>query len=96
MFIFTALLLVVVAVIVVGFVIGADKGSLRILHGDVFQVSTIDVNGASWTTISAHEFQVWNARFIREDAFLALFGIAMVGFSTLMLRLHRATLSDSP
>lgn len=89
--IFAALLLLIVGVITVGFVIGADKGSLRIIHGSVFQVSTLGLNNATWTTITPHEYHVWNARFIREDAFFAVFGLAMIGFSTLMFRLHRTT-----
>ena len=71
---------VIVAVIVIGFILGAAKGSLRVLPGGVYQVSTLDLNSAQWTTVSQAEYQRWAARFVREDAFFATFGLAMVGF----------------
>jgi hypothetical protein len=57
---------VVVVVIVVGFVLGAAKGSLHVLPGGVHQVSTLDLNSARWTTVSPAEYQVWAARFIPD------------------------------
>jgi hypothetical protein len=80
---------VLLVVIVMGFVIGADKGSLRIVADGVHQVSTLSVNNANWTAVSPEQYQAWDARFIREDAFFGFFGLAMIGFSLLMLRLHR-------
>lgn len=71
---------VIVAVIVIGFVLGASKGSLRVLPGGVHQVSTLDLNSAEWTKVSPAGYRTWAARFIREDAFFATFGLAMVGF----------------
>jgi hypothetical protein len=80
--------LAVLIVVVVSFVIGGDKGSLRILPGGVHQVSTLGVNSAIWTTISVRQYRMWDARFVREDAVFAFFGLAMIWFSVVMLRLR--------
>jgi len=71
-------------VIVVGFVIGADKGSLRVLPGGVHQVST-SLNNGNWTTVSPQQYEIWDARFVREDAFFGIFALALIGSSLLML-----------
>jgi len=81
--------LIVLVVIVVGFVIGGAKGSFRVLPGSIHQVSTLDLNNAAWTTVSSHQFQLWEARFIREDAFFGFFGLFMVGFGFLIRGLRR-------
>lgn len=86
---FVGTAVVLLGVVVVGFVIGADKGSLRIVADGVHQVSTLSVNNANWTAVSSEQYQAWDARFVREDAFFGFFGLAMIGFSLLMLRLHR-------
>jgi hypothetical protein len=83
------LALLVLFVIIVGFVIGADKGSLRILPPGVHQVSTLDLNNADWTTVTPHQYQVWDARFVREDAFFGYFALFMIGLSLWFQRLHR-------
>ena len=75
--------------IVVGFVLGGAKGSIRILPGGVHQVSTLDLNSARWTTVSADEYQTWAARFVRGDAIFAIFGLAMVGFGVAIRVLRR-------
>jgi len=82
--------LVVVAVVVTGFAVGAAKGSLRVLPGGVHQVSTLDLNSANWTTVSRAEYGRWAARFVREDAAFGFFGVVMVGFSLLVHNLRRA------
>jgi hypothetical protein len=86
-----AALAVILTVVVIGFGLGAGKGSLRVLPGGIHQVSTLDLNTAQWTTVSAGEYQEWAARFVREDALFALFGMVMVGFAAAMqtLRRHR-------
>ena len=84
-----AALAVVFAVVVIGSVLGAGKGSLRVLPGGIHQVSTLDLNTAQWTTVSAGEYQEWAARFVREDAFFALFGLVLVGFTAAMRSLRR-------
>jgi len=81
--------LLVFVVIVVGFVIGGDKGSLRVLTGGVHQVSTGSMNAGKWTTVSPQQYQMWNARFVREDAFFGYLALFLMGFALLMLRLHR-------
>jgi hypothetical protein len=86
---FFGLALLVFFVIVVGFVIGAAKGSLRILPEGVHQVSTLDLNNADWTTVTPHEYQVWDARFVREDALFGYFALFMIGGSLYFHRLHR-------
>ncbi|HET9060160.1 MAG TPA: hypothetical protein VFN61_09590 [Acidimicrobiales bacterium] len=81
---------VIFVVVVTGFVLGASKGSLRILPGGVHQVSTLDMSSARWTTVSPAGYQKWAARFIREDALFALYGFMLAGFSATMWRLrHR-------
>ena len=76
-------------VIVVGFVVGAHKGSLRVLPSGIHQVSTLDLHSGAWTTVTPHQYQVWDARFIREDAALAIFALFMIGVSMLFVRVHR-------
>lgn len=71
---------VVALVVVLGFVEGAAKGSLRVLRGDVYQVSTSGLNDADWTTVSRSTYQLWAARFVREDALFGIFALAMLGF----------------
>ena len=87
--------IIVLATVVIGFVIGGAKGSTRILPGNVYQVSTLVLNGASWTTVSPAAFRVWEARFIREDAFFAYFGLFLVGGEFGLLYAHRRRLAAS-
>jgi hypothetical protein len=82
--------LVVLAVVVVGFVLGAAKGSLRVLPDGVHQVSTPDLNSAKWTTVTPAGYNRWAARFVREDAMFGFFGIITVGFSPLVHNLRRS------
>jgi hypothetical protein len=84
-----AALAVILTVVVIGFGLGAGKGALRVLPGGIHQVSTLDLNSAQWTTVSASEYQEWAARFVREDAFFAFFGMALAGFAAAMQRLRR-------
>jgi len=84
----------VVALIVIagGFAVGAAKGSVHVLPGPRYQVSTLDLNQANWTTVTASQFQLWQARFVREDGLFMFFGlIATVAFIGL-LRLRRQPL----
>jgi hypothetical protein len=84
-----AALAVILAVVVMGFVLGAAKGSLRVLPGGIHQVSTLNVNSAEWTTVTEGEYQHWAVRFVREDAIFALFGLVLVGFAAAMQTLRR-------
>lgn len=85
----TAAFGVIVVVLVIGFILGAAKGSLRILPGDVHQVSTPGLNSAQWTTINPTAYRLWAARFVREDAFFAIFGLAMIAFAEAMRSLRQ-------
>src|SRR3954468_22710376 len=69
---------VCLAVVVGGFVIGAAKGHLRVLPGPRYQVATPGLNDAEWTTVSASQYRVWEARFLREDGLFTLFGLFMI------------------
>jgi hypothetical protein len=80
--------LVVLAIVVIGFVIGAAKGSLRILPNGAHQVSADGLNSANWTTVTPAAFNRWAARFVREDAAFGFFGVIMVGFSLLVHKLR--------
>jgi hypothetical protein len=76
-------------VIVVSFAIGAAKGSAQVLPGPVYLVSTLDLNNAAATRVSAAQFSLWQARFVREDSFLILFGLLAMWASVSMLALRR-------
>ncbi len=66
------------AVIIGGFVIGGDKGSLRVLPGPRYEVSTAGLDDAQWTTVTFSQYRSWEARFLREDALFTLFGLFML------------------
>ena len=69
--------------------LGVAKGAVRILPGPRYQVSTIDLNQAAWTTVPLRQFHLWQASFVREDGPLMVFGLfAATGFIAL-LHLHR-------
>lgn len=86
---FAAAAAVCAAVVAGGFVLGAAKGSARILPGPRYQVSTIDLNQSAWTTVPLRQFHLWQASFVREDGPLMVFGlVAAAGFIAL-LHLHR-------
>jgi hypothetical protein len=71
---FAAAALVCVAVVAGGFVLGAAKGAVRILTGPRYQVSTLDINQAAWTTVPLSQFHLWQARFVREDGLFMFWG----------------------
>ena len=86
---FAAAAAVCAAVVAGGFVLGAAKGSARILPGPRYQVSTIDLNQSAWTTVPLRQFHLWQASFVREAGPLMVFGLfAAAGFIAL-LHLHR-------
>jgi hypothetical protein len=72
-----------------GVVIGADKGAARILPGPRYEVSILDLNDARWTRITPGEYRVLQARFVREDGLLTVFGLVLAGVSLGFLRLRR-------
>src|SRR3954470_15417569 len=69
---------VCLAVVVGGFLIGGAKGHVRVLPGPRYQVATPGLNDADWTTVSASQYRVWEARFLREDGLFTLFGLFMI------------------
>jgi hypothetical protein len=92
---FGALALLLLAVLLVDHAIGWANGSLRILPDGVHQVSTSSLDHSSWTTVSGHQYQVWDARFAREEALIGVLALAMIILSLSFLRLHRATVHAS-
>ncbi|NNN20970.1 MAG: hypothetical protein HKL80_03090 [Acidimicrobiales bacterium] len=72
-----SILVVFLAFTIVGFVFGGAKGSERILPNGLHQVSTLDLNNADWTTVGPKDYQMWEARFVREDEVFWIFGFAM-------------------
>lgn len=81
--------MVSLAVIVVSFAIGVAKGSAQVLPGPVYLVSTLDLNSATPTRVSAAQFGLWQARFVRGDSLFALFGLVIVSAAAGMLALRR-------
>jgi hypothetical protein len=77
------------AIVIGGFIVGAAKGGARVLPGPRYQVSTLDLNQANWTTVPPGQFQLWQARYIREDGLFMFFGLAVVAFCVLMFHLRR-------
>jgi hypothetical protein len=84
-----AAVLVSLTVIVVSFAIGVAKGSAQVLPGPVYVVSTLDLNGATPTRVSAAQFGLWQARFVREDSLFTLFGLVMMSAGAGLLALRR-------
>jgi hypothetical protein len=86
---FVAAAVVAVAVVGGGFVIGAAKGSVRILPGPRYQVSTLDLNQSAWTTVPLGQFRYWQACFVREDGPFMFFGLAAATVLIALLHLRR-------
>lgn len=78
-----------IAVIAGGFAVGAAKGDARLLPGPRYEVSTLDLNQANWTPVSKSQYDLWQARFVREDGPFTLFGLVLAAGSLGLLQLHR-------
>lgn len=78
-----------IAVVAGGSAVGAAKGEARVLPGPRYQVSTIDLNQAKWTSVSADQYDLWQARFVREDGMFTLFGLGLAAGSLSLFHLHR-------
>lgn len=89
--VFSVAVALVLAIVVTCFVLGAAKGSLRVLPDGIHQVSTPGLNHGDWTNVSAAQLRVWQARFVREDAIFGLFGVWMIGFDRFMRRIRILT-----
>jgi hypothetical protein len=77
------------AVIVGGLMVGAAKGSVRILPGPRYQVSVIDNSQTGWTTVPLSQFRYWQASFVREDGFFMFFGLLAATVFIALLHLRR-------
>jgi hypothetical protein len=77
-----------IAVIAGGFAVGAAKGNARILPGPRYEVSTLDLNQADWTLVPKRQYDLWQARFVREDGLFMLFGFALAAGSLGLFQLH--------
>jgi hypothetical protein len=77
------------AVIVGGLMVGAAKGSVRILPGPRYQVSVIDNSQTGWTTVPLSQFRLWQASFVREDGFFMFFGLLAAYAFIALLDLRR-------
>lgn len=77
------------AVVAGGFALGVAKGEVRVLPGPRYEVSTLDLNQANWTSVSAAQFNLWQARFVREDGLFTTFGLVLTAGSLGLLQLHR-------
>jgi hypothetical protein len=80
-----------VAVIAGGFAGGAAKGNARLLPGPRYEVSTLDLNQADWTLVSKRQYDLWQARFVREDGIFMLFGLALAAGGLGLFQLHLTT-----
>jgi hypothetical protein len=79
-----------VGVVVGGFAVGASKGDARVLPGPRYQISTLDLNNASWTSVSRSQFEAWQASFVREDGAFTFFGLILIVGGLGLFQLHRA------
>jgi hypothetical protein len=46
---------------------------------------------SNWTSVSGHQYRVWDARFVCEDALIGILALAMMILWLSFLRRHRAT-----
>ena len=84
------------AAVIGGIAMGMAKGETRVLPGPRYEISTLDLNQAAWTPISAAQSNHWQARFVREDGFFTVFGLALTAGSFGLLQLHRTATQAEP
>jgi hypothetical protein len=75
-------------VIIGSYVVGTGKGSSRILAGPRYQISSLDLNNARWTTVPASQYRLWQAEFVRGDSPFTLFGCMLLLFTGYLLLAH--------
>jgi hypothetical protein len=92
---FGGLALLLLTVALVDHAIGWATGSLRVLSNGVHQVSTSSLDHSQWTTVTAHQYQVWDARFVREEVLIGILALAMVALSLSFRGLHRTVTTQS-
>jgi hypothetical protein len=81
------------AAAVVAFAIGnsahGDKGSARVLAGPVYQISYSVDNDGDWRTVTESQYQKFDARLVRGESGIAVFGPIEVGVCAFLLRWRR-------
>lgn len=78
-----------VALVIAGLASGGAKGSGYVLSGSHYRIQTSGLNDGAWTDVTAAQYAYWQARFVRLDAFFALFGWLAIFLSVGLLQLHR-------
>ncbi len=81
------------AVLLVAFMIGTSahgkRGSARVLPGPVYQISS-DVNDeGGWSTVTQAQYQHFEARLVRGESEIAMFGAIEVGACVALIRWRR-------
>jgi hypothetical protein len=65
------------------------------MPGARYEVSILDLNDARWTRVTAAAYRMWQARFVREDGQLTVFGLILAGVGLGFLRLRRTAAFNS-
>ena len=88
------------AAAVVAFAIGdsahGDKGSARVLAGHVYQISYEVDHDGDWRTVTRPEYQGFEARLVRGESGIAVFGPIEVAVCLFLLRWRRKGLPLPP
>jgi hypothetical protein len=84
-----ALCAAAVAAFAIGDSAHGDKGSARVLAGPVYQVSYEVDNDGDWRTVTRPEYQSFDARLVRGESGIAVFGPIEVGVCLFLLRWRR-------
>jgi hypothetical protein len=75
------------------FVIGdsahGKKGSARALAGPVYQISDVVNDDGGWRTVTQSQYQRFEARLVRGESALAIFGAIEVGVAVALVRWRR-------
>jgi len=81
------------AAAVVGFAIGnsahGKRGSARVLAGPVYQISDEVDNDGGWVTVTQSRYQSFEARLVRGESGIVVFGPIEVGVCIFLLRWRR-------
>lgn len=78
----------------VAFAIGnsahGKRGSARVLAGPVYQISSDVYNEGDWRTVTRSQYQSFDARLVRGESAIAIFGAVEVGVAVALLRWRRS------
>ena len=81
------------AAALVAFAIGdsahGKKGSARVLAGPVYQISDEVDDDGGWATVTQSQYQRFEARLVRGESAVAIFGAIEVGVAVALLRWRR-------